>query len=194
MQRSFLSVGPPVQLRSQKKKSASEVEGATILQGLGVLDMEGKPTARLEVVKAGKVARLTEEGWQKHRDEMIDTCSQCHSKKYATTQLENADAMVKEADKLMAEAITIVADLYKRGILKAPKGGKPFPDLLTFYGAQSSIEQTLYVMFLEHRNRTFQGAFHMNPDYSTWYGLAAMNRDIVEIREKAAQMIANYKK
>jgi hypothetical protein len=35
-----------------------------ILQALNVLDAEGKPTARLEVVKAGKVARLSKEEWQ----------------------------------------------------------------------------------------------------------------------------------
>ena len=41
---------------------------ATILQGLGVLDPEGKPTARLEAVKAADVARLTQEAWQHERD------------------------------------------------------------------------------------------------------------------------------
>ncbi len=35
---------------------------ATILKGLGVLDASGKPTGRLDVVKAGDVARLTAEG------------------------------------------------------------------------------------------------------------------------------------
>ena len=38
---------------------------ATILQALGVLDPDGKPTARLDVVKAANVARLTQEDWQK---------------------------------------------------------------------------------------------------------------------------------
>ncbi len=44
---------------------------ATILQGLGVLDPDGKPTGRLEVVKAADVARLTQEDWQKERDKML---------------------------------------------------------------------------------------------------------------------------
>jgi hypothetical protein len=161
----------------------------TILKGLQVLDPQGNPTARLDVVKAGKVARLSREEWQAQRDKMVKICSQCHSGKFARTNLGNADAMIKEADKLMAEAITVVAELYARGILK-PEAGKPaYPDLLTFYNSMTPVEQTLYVMFLEHRMRAFQGAFHMNPDYVTWYGLAEMKKDLVEIKHDAERMI-----
>lgn len=161
----------------------------TILKGLQVLDPQGNPTPRLEVVKAGKVARLTAEAWQEERDKMIEVCVQCHSRSYAVQNLENGDKMIKAADKLMAEAIEIVADLYDRGLIE-PKEGKPaYPDLLAFYGALTPIEQTLYVMFLEHRMRAFQGAFHMNPDYTTWYGLAELNKDLVEIKAEAERMI-----
>ncbi len=162
---------------------------ATILKGLGVLDANGKPTPRLDLVKAGNVARLTKEEWQKHRDKMINVCTKCHSESYAKTNLANGDAMIKEADKLMAEAIEIVADLYNKGIIKAEKGKPAYPDLLTFYDTRTPIEQTLYVMFLEHRMRAFQGAFHMNPDYVTWYGLAEMKKDLVDIKAEAAAMI-----
>jgi hypothetical protein len=161
---------------------------ATILKGLQVLDPEGNPTGRLDVVKAGKLARLTAEEWQAERDKMIKICSQCHSGRFATENLKNADLMIKEADKLMAEAIEIVAGLYKEGILKPPEGGLVYPDLLTFYDAATPIEQELYVMFLEHRMRTFQGAFHMNPDYTNWYGFAEMKKDLVLIKSEAERM------
>jgi hypothetical protein len=42
----------------------------------------------------------------------------------------------------------------------------PFPDLLTFNDAPTPIEQQLFVMYLEHRMRAFQGTFHANPDYA----------------------------
>lgn len=161
----------------------------TILKGLHVLDPQGNPTPRLDVVKAGKVARLSTEEWQAERDKMMDICGRCHSKSYAKTQLSNADVMIKEADRLMAEAIGIVADLYQRGIIKPEAGKAEYPDLLTFYDAMTPVEQTLYVMFLEHRMRAFQGAFHMNPDYVTWYGLAEMKKDLVEIKGEAEKMI-----
>ena len=167
---------------------------ATILQALGVLDPEGKPTGRLDVVKAANVARLDQDSWQKERDKMIKTCNQCHSSNFAKCELAKGDDMIRQADHLMAEAIRTVAGLYKDDVLSKPKGyAYPFPDLLTFHDAPTMIEQKLFVMFLEHRMRAFQGTFHANPDYALWYGWSEMPRDLTEIntlaqelREKAA--------
>jgi hydroxylamine dehydrogenase len=162
---------------------------ATILQALGVLDPNGKPTARLDVVKAANVAKLTQEDWQKPRDKMLQTCNQCHSGNFAKQQLEQGDNMIKEADHLMAEAIRIVAGLYKDGLLQKPQSyAYAFPDLLTFHDAPTVIEQKLFVMFLEHRMRTFQGTFHASPDYALWYGWSEMQRDLTEIKSLAAEL------
>ncbi|HTR45105.1 MAG TPA: multiheme c-type cytochrome [Thermodesulfovibrionales bacterium] len=162
---------------------------ATILQALGVLNPDGKPTPRLEVVKAADISRLTQEEWQKDRDKMTATCHQCHSANFVKAELEKGDQMIRAADRIMAEAIGIIAGLYKDGLLKQPRTyAYPFPDLLTFFNAPSVIEQKLFVMFLEHRMRTFQGTFHVNPDYALWYGWSEMQRDLAEIREMAAQM------
>lgn len=160
----------------------------TILKGLHVLDPDGSPTPRFDVIRSGKVARLSHEGWQQERDRMLAVCSRCHSSRYARVQLQNADRMIKEADKLMAAGIEIVAALYKDGIIAPEEQKSAYPDILSFYNTGTPIEQTLYVMFLEHRMRAFQGAFHMNPDYVTWYGLAQLNRDLVDIRAEAARM------
>jgi hypothetical protein len=46
-------------------------------------------------------------------------------------------------------------------------------------------------MMMEHRMRAFQGSFHSNPDYATWYGWSEMQRDLTEIKELAAQMRRN---
>ncbi len=162
---------------------------ATILQGLGVLDPDGNPTARLDVVKAADVARLTQEDWQKERHKMVKTCNQCHSLNFAKTELKKGDQMIKEVDHLMAEAIRIVAALYKDGVLAKPEAyAYAFPDLLTFHDAPTAIEQRLFVMFLEHRMRAFQGTFHANPDYSLWYGWSQMQRDLTEIKTRAQEL------
>jgi hypothetical protein len=166
----------------------------TILKGLQVLDPKGNPTPRLEVVKAGKVARLSMEEWQKERNAMLATCGRCHSSRFARQNLENGDAMIKEADRLMAQGINLVAALYEEGIIQPQPGKLPYPDLLTFYEAMTPIEQRLYVMFLEHRMRTFQGAFHINPDYVTWYGLAELKKDVVDMTKEAQLMRAEKKK
>lgn len=36
--------------------------------------------------------------------------------------------------------------------------------------------------------RTFQGAFHGNPDYALWYGWSEMVRDLAEIKEMAEDL------
>lgn len=161
----------------------------TILKALGVLDPEGKATGRLDVVKAADVARLTQEDWQKERDKMISTCNQCHSKEFAKGELQKGDDMIKNADHLMAEAIRTVDRLYADEIInKSDAYAYKYPDLLTFFDAPSAIEQKLFVMFLEHRMRTFQGTFHANPDYALWYGWSEMQQDLTEIKEISEQM------
>jgi hypothetical protein len=160
----------------------------TILQGLGVLDPAGQPTARLEVVKAANVARLTQEDWQVQRDRMTGICQQCHSGNFAREQLGKGDDMIREADHLMAEGVRVVAALYRDGVLKPSAGAPPFPDLLAFHDAATPVEQRLFRMFLEHRMRTFQGTFHANPDYALWYGWSEMVQDLTEIKSLAAEM------
>jgi len=161
----------------------------TILKALGVLDPDGQPTARLDAVRAADVARLDQESWQKERDRMLATCSQCHSRQFAKGELEKSDQLIRQADHLMAEAIRIVADLYKDGILTKPENyAYAYPDLLTFHEAATPIEQRLYKMFLKHRMRTFQGSFHANPDYAFWYGWSEMRTDLTEIKHMAEEL------
>jgi len=162
---------------------------AMILEALGVLDPSGKPTARLEAVKAADIARLDQATWQSERDKMLKTCNQCHSINFARQQLQYGDDMIRNADHLMAEGIRTVAALYKDGLLPRPANYTyAFPDLLTFHDAPTKIEQTLFVMFLEHRMRTFQGTFHASPDYALWYGWSEMQRDLTDIKEMAAEI------
>jgi hydroxylamine dehydrogenase len=180
----FLAVRLP--LPEDKQWAADR---AAILQALGVLDPDGKPTALVGTVKAADLARLTQEDWDRERHKMEKTCNQCHSLNFAEQQLKAGDDMIKNADHLMAQAIHIVAGLYKDGVLPKPANyAYPFPNLLTFHDAPTVIEQKLFVMYLEHRMRTFQGTFHGSPDYALWYGWSEMQRDLTEITELAVQM------
>ncbi|MBZ5720664.1 MAG: cytochrome C [Acidobacteriia bacterium] len=184
----FLAVSLP--LPEDKQWAADR---ATVLQALGVLDPDGKPTALVETVKAADLARLTQEDWDRERDKMIKTCNQCHSVNFAKQQLHLGDDMIRNADHLMAEAIRVVAGLYKDGVLPKPKNYTyAFPNLLTIHDAPTVIEQKLFVMYLEHRMRTFQGTFHASNDYALWYGWSEMVRDLTEIKELAADMRRNH--
>ena len=166
----------------------------TILKALGVLDPAGQPTGRLDVVRGAKVVRLTQEEWQEQRDRMLKTCNECHSLNFAAAELEKGDDMIREVDRLMAEAVRIVAGLYQDRILEKPDSyDSSFPDLLAFHDAPTPIELTLFVMFLKHRMRAFQGTFHANPDYALWYGWSEMQRDLSEIKHLADEMRRNHK-
>ncbi len=156
----------------------------TILKALGAFDPNGKPTERFEVFKRDDFLRLTEEDWQNERNKMLNICNQCHSRNFAKLELEKGDRIIREADKLMAEAINVVSSLYKDKIITPPRYYKfAFPDLLSFHDAPTVIEQKLFIMFSEHRMRTFQGTFHMNPDYAFWYGWSEMKQKLAEIKK-----------
>ncbi len=198
----FLGVRLP--LPADKQQAADRV---TILKALGVLDPEtGKPTAILDAVKAVKMAKLDQASWQKERDKMLKTCTQCHAEDYARKQLEMGDAILAKADRLMAEAIETVAALYKDGIIRKPAGyPHNYPFLLTFMhtnGAAwdqdldklSYIDQLLVQMYMKHRMRAYQAFFHVNPDYAYWYGWNMMTEDLGEIKALAKTMRAEQKK
>lgn len=122
---------------------------------------------------------------------MLGACRLCHSLNFARAELAKGDDMIRQADRLMAEAIEIVAGLYRQGILAQPKDyAFAYPDLPAFHDAPTPIEQKLFVMFLEHRMRTCQGTFHANPDYALWYGWSEMQRSRTEIKHQAAQLRA----
>jgi len=164
-----------------------------ILKALGVLDKVGQPTARLDVVKAGKVARLSKEEFQAERSKMEKTCAKCHSPAYAKEQLAAGDRMVRESDRVFAAAIREVRALYDDGVLSVPAGWTTAPDLLQFQDAKTPIELDLYKMFMEYRMRAFQGAFHNNPDYTQWYGWAPLVETLTRVKAEAARLRAEHK-
>jgi cytochrome c553 len=167
----------------------------TILQALGVLDPEGQPTARLDVVQGAQVARLSAAEFDAEREKMVGVCTDCHSQQYAEAELAKGDNMIREVDALLAKAIRIVAGLYADGILEKPEEyAYAFPDLLAFHDSPTPIENRLFLMHLKHRMRAFQGAFHNNPDYALWYGWNEMQLDLTEIESMAAELRSDHAK
>ncbi|MBW1798333.1 MAG: cytochrome C, partial [Deltaproteobacteria bacterium] len=185
--------GVRLPLPKDKQWAADRV---TILKALGILNPEtGEPTARLKVVKAFDMARLTEDAWKTEREKMVKTCAGCHSGQFARRHLETGDQMIQNADRLMAEGIEIVARLYKDGIIKKPDH-YPFayPDFFYFKRTGDSyIDQVLFRMYMKYRMRTYQGVFHANPDYAYWYGWAAMTKSLGEIKELDRTMRTTHK-
>lgn len=87
----------------------------TILMALGVLDPDGNPTARLDLVRDAQVARLSAEEFDLERAKMITACSNCHSENFAKEELAKGDALIEQVDHLMAEAIREMAKEMRAG-------------------------------------------------------------------------------
>jgi hypothetical protein len=132
-----------------------------------------------------KIVRTTEEEFMALRNQITATCGECHTSGFVAQQINASDDLIRRADNMMAEAIDIVNGLYNDGFLKKPAGWDYAPDLLQFYNTDSAIENELFTMFLEYRQRTFVGAFHANPDYTYWYGYASMQRSLQNIKDEA---------
>lgn len=167
---------------------------ALILQAAGILDDNLQPTERfVEIVVQGRAARGPKE-FNELRAKMKKTCNECHSKDYVSSFFKASDEIIKHADHEFAKAISAVQALYKDGILKKPAGWQYAPDLLQYYDAKTAIEQDLYLIMLEHRQRAFQGAFHVSNDYMHWYGWAPLKETVTRILEEAKKLRAEHGK
>ncbi len=160
------------------------LDRATILQAAGILDDEFQPTERfIEIVVQGEAARGPE-AFNEIRTKMKAICHECHAKGFVDAHFKASEEILRAADKEFAKAIRVVQALYKDGILEKPAGWKYAPDLLQFYDAKTSMEQELYKIMLEYRQRTFQGAFHASNDYMHWYGWAPLKTAVNTIMEE----------
>jgi uncharacterized CHY-type Zn-finger protein len=161
----------------------------TIFRALGLTDSEGKPTPSMKVMKRRNVFRKSDAEWKAEREKMLVNCSGCHTISFADEALNKGDRMIRKTDLIMAEAIRIVAALYKDGTLQKPEEYKqPFPDFMIPLKNPRSIEIKLWRMFGEYRMRAFHGTFHGNPTYAFWSGLGEMEQALSEIKEMAADL------
>lgn len=161
----------------------------TILQALGLLDAAGAPTLRLETARDLDLFRRSSEAFDTERERMFEVCNTCHSGNFVRMELQHGDELIREADRLFARAIRVVADLYRDGVLVRPEGRTGgSSDLLAMQGVPSPIERRLFEMHLAHRLRTFQGAFHSNPDASLGQGFSRLATDLADIEAMAADL------
>ena len=168
------------------------LDRALILQAAGVLDSNLQPTERfVEIVVQGRAARGPDE-FNMLRTKMKNTCNECHSKGFVQEHFVASDNVIKAADREFAKAIAAVQGLYKDGILEKPEGWDFAPDLLQYYDAKTSVEQELYLIMLEYRQRAFQGAFHASNDYMHWYGWAPLKTAVNNILQEVEQMRAEH--
>jgi len=159
-----------------------------LLQAAGILDDTLQPTQRfINIVKLGQAARGTAT-FNPIRESMKEGCNQCHAKDFVANHFKASDQIIKESDHEFAKAIKAVQGLYQDGILQKPENWEYAPDVLQFYDNKTSVEQELYLIFMEYRQRAFQGAFHDSTDYMNWYGWAPLKTSVNTILEEVGKM------
>jgi hypothetical protein len=129
------------------------------------------------------MAHLEKLDYENERFRLTQVCRGCHATPFVNENIGRRDAMLRESDRLCADAVREVAKLYQAGLLAPTANGK-FPDLALADQA-SPIERKLAAMFFQDRARLVATAFHMSPKFVEWR--SALARDLEEIRRMAAE-------
>jgi hypothetical protein len=142
---------------------------------------------------------ITMSQFAEKRAEMLDVCSQCHSRSFAEEWLSTTDAVKNETDMLVGEARNIILNLYNDGLLDPmPADRAPNPITgynLTLMGHQtysntSGIETIFFQMYKYHGVTAWKGGYHFSPDHTHWYGWAEVNHDLDLIKAEDAELRA----
>jgi hydroxylamine dehydrogenase len=141
------------------------------------------------------------------RNEMVRVCMTCHSEDKARGYLKSADAHKLAGDALVIEARTILAGLYRDGLVK-PSHGQVTAGLLpgprfsavelpggmaqhsptSLYYDVTPVERDYFDLFFFSALKSYKGAFHMSPDYAWWYGYADELGHLASIRDEAHRL------
>jgi hypothetical protein len=130
------------------------------------------------------------------RAEMIAACHPCHDQAFAETRLEVADGLHENAASVTHEAEDILRALAFDGLVTPdPKFRPANPDIIAsivlggpmLYRDLSRIERLYFKLYKYDQVKTWQGAYHMNPDYAHWYGWAETNLTFTDIADEATK-------
>jgi hypothetical protein len=135
------------------------------------------------------------------RGKMLNICDDCHSANWAGNNLDLADEIKKDVDDLLWDPVMRIRGLWYDGLLdpmpenRAPNPvyAAPGPTFVNdgyvlvlggqqLYGGTSAIEQWFFYTYKYDHVNTFKGAYHINPDYSHWFGWSEVNQDTDLIR------------
>ncbi len=135
------------------------------------------------------------------RNKMVILCGDCHARAFARRNLEGADAIKADVDALLWDPVMRIRGLWWDGLLDPmPQNRAPNPNFgqalvlggQQLYGGTSAIEQLFFYTYKYDHVSTFKGAYHINPDYSHWFGWSEVNqdRDLIKGEESKLRHLA----
>lgn len=143
------------------------------------------------------VRTISRARFEEGRGLMLNTCNACHSSRFARRSLDQADAVKREADELVAEARAIIEGLAAEDLLAlAPKDRRPNPvhghalvlGLNQLYEDTTVIEQRFFEMVNFYHANTFKGVYHNAPDFTHWSGIVPLKGALTDIRGEARRL------
>jgi len=156
----------------------------------------GPAGTRAQVVNMEEVP-ISKEEEERRREEMLGVCTQCHSRRFAKEQLENADQVKEEGFKLMERAKKPIQEIGRQGLLYPsvaermphPTEGRTLvladPQL---YVGTSHIERLFFTMFKFHTIRVWKSGYHFSPSYTHGHGWSEMQLDLIDIQEETKRL------
>ena len=140
---------------------------------------------------------ITRERAEAERAVMLKRCQACHTPRMARKALEDADAIKREADRLVGHAVAIVRALEAEGLLEpspAERVAHPTAGHALVLGGpmlyenQSEAERIFFDLAKFAHAITFKGAYHQAPDHTHWLGIARLKARIVELEAEARRL------
>jgi hydroxylamine dehydrogenase len=149
---------------------------------------------------------MTESEFSSRRANMLAVCGDCHSSTWARQNLELADQIKMDVDELLWDPVMRIRGLWYDGLLDPMPENRPpnpvyaaAPTLVNdgyvlvlggqqLYSDASAIEQWFFYTYKYDHVNTFKGAYHINPDYSHWFGWSEVNQDVWMIKGEEAAL------
>lgn len=143
-----------------------------------------------------KMRAISTEMARKQRMKMLETCAPCHSSRFASESLAKADEVKREVDELLRQAVRVIQNLEKDGLLVRPGGGllgiEPGHSLVLgadqLYDGLSPVEQRFFDMAKFHHASAFKGAYHQSPEFTHNQGYLRMRQDLTFILSEAEKL------
>jgi hypothetical protein len=140
---------------------------------------------------------ITPGEFDQRRAKMVALCGDCHSRGFASKNLADADTIKADVDALLWDPVMRIRGLWWDRLLDPMPSNRPanpiFGQALVLggqqlYGGTSAIEQLFFYTYKYDHVSTFKGAYHINPDYSHWFGWSEVNQDLDLIKGEESKL------
>lgn len=140
--------------------------------------------------------------FEERKDAWVQTCSNCHSPRFAQTYLDFMDKGIKQGTALVEETRAVVQELYDEGLLVGQKTNRPAPpepevaapgafySLFINEGNMSTVvDRTFAEMWEQHVAQYMKGLEHVNPGGWTYSaGWSDLIKDQIIINDEATRL------